>query len=313
MNFEIIREKYNRLSLIFILFLLSFSFCFFSIYAQQNCQKHQKIEICIEECAINTLCKILIHFQGKQLYVFPANSDYIIIADNPVKFLKFYAITFNVSPAKLEIVPLKKEFKLEHIVLDNVFYTNITIIVPEKIELTINEKIQTSEEKERKENNFLEKIKTFNIFYLIFIGIFLVLIAIYEIVSFRRTVEKDPANKNEKIESQEEVLKQYEALSNIQQNADERVREEEKEELMDVAKIINAIELSIHYDQLQQIVEESNKKTVEDNKKLNLEIIRKTILLSKAKGLPKDAVYKYLKNKYNDQRILKELIDEIYG
>lgn len=308
------KELNNPAFKVILIFLLYLLFSFFSSFAENNCQKNEKIEICIQECSLNSFCKLLIFFEGKTLYIFPGNSDYILITDSPVKFLKFYAVVFNQSPVTLEIIPLKKEFNLNNLVLDNIFYNNFSLEVPEEI-IQEKEELKNETTTVGKRGNFLDKITEFNKFYLIFVGAFFVILIAYEIIYQRKTQSYGPEiDKLIKQIEKERMMKQQNQNVNNEETSQNIVS---TTSVADINKISTALELSLRSEELKKILlEENNVESnpdFENNKKnVDLSVLRKTILISKMKGIPKESLYNHLKSKYPDVKILKELIDEIY-
>ncbi|MEM4396433.1 MAG: hypothetical protein QXR30_02130 [Candidatus Woesearchaeota archaeon] len=305
---------YFKVILIFLVYLL---FSFFSSFAENSCKKNEKIEICIQECSLNSFCKLLIFFEGKTLYIFPGNSDYILITDSPVKFLKFYSVMFTNSPATLEIIPLKKEFNFNNLVLDNVFYKNFTLVVPDEIIEMNKEETKNETSSVEKRNNFLDKITEFNRFYLIFVGVFFVVLIAYEIVYQKKNQSYGPEIDRliKQIEEEKKMKQQNQQLNddvNIKNNFANTF------ENPNLSKVNPPLELSLGVNELEKILnDEKNRNNNQQGNLLNkrnidISVLRKTILISKMKGIPKESLYNHLKSKYNDSKILKEVIDEIY-
>lgn len=318
MNKKQKKYGFNVIFIFFIYLLLSF----YPSFSEKNCYKNEKIEICIQECEVNSFCKLLLFFEGKKLYVFPGNSDYILISDSTVKFLKFHAVMFNQSPATLEIIPLKKEFILSNLVLDNVFYNNFSIVIPDEI-IQVTEETKNETKIVEKRSNFLDKITEFNKYYLIFVGSFFVILIAYEIVYQRKTSSYGPEIDKliKQIEKERMMKQQNQNVNNEQtsQNINTISRNISFDEF-NFNKSSTSLELSLGINDLKKIIQEENNESnnesnqdLESNRRnIDLSVLRKTILISKMKGIPKESLLNHLKNKYPDVKMLKNLIDEIY-
>ncbi|MEM2115362.1 MAG: hypothetical protein QW524_00120 [Candidatus Woesearchaeota archaeon] len=302
MNFQ---KRFFRIYL-FLIFL--YSSIPFSLINAEICQTEDNVTICLHDnCNVSSFCKVSLYCNDSVI-IFPFSEDFILLGTPNAQFLSWSVLQYNGS-AEFLIVPLKDPLVLSAILVNKKLYTfNFTLPKMKVNETNLPSKSLTIDD-------FAQRVTRFNTYYLIFVGVLLGSLFIYELVYTKRKY-KYGAEIDRIIEMiEKERQRNQQEVSEEKKNVVEESKEEKKLPEINLEELNRKIELNYIEDTLLNAFDMKPKKEFNFENKvkqtLDLNLIRKTIFLSKLKGIPKEILIEHLSKKYNSKKI-KELVQEIY-
>ena len=283
----------KNLILVSILIFYSLS----SVYS--SCvEVNPSMKVCYSNCLVNSLCQL--YFQTNQSAILvPTNSQYFILTNNFVKFGKLYGVSLDKNNNSIEIVPTKEKVSLSSIILNHRLYSATLTFssTPALHSLPTSSTTSISEKNTKKHHN--SNIIIFNILYLFFVLI-LILVLSYSQMRIEKLEKK---HKNEI----ENIIKEIESKADSRNPKEQSVQPESSNsqdvELRFENKPLDESELT--FKENANSVNFNNSALSNAIPALNREneIIKKVIITSKMKGIPREVLYNHLVQHYNEKKV----------